>query len=532
MQYLLNLKSLIKRLNVRFGGKKLLFLPFYPLTLLITTPVRLVQSLWACRVLAHDHRADYLNFTPATGITSLFYWTVAINFSRFGRSGMSPYLGLGDYRLGRFFQYTWLSLYSYWKASNITLLLGMFGWFFMHFIWLNTADPTWIILIMALVLFSTTFYANTFALQNYNVLGWALFPLGIYGIIQGNWILAGCIWLFISFTSFTIVVIVAYFCLVQSLFLTSIFPFLTIIPALIKLLTNFSPVFKSNASQHDENFNPLVNILKALGVIEKNVKYKRTDKKINLRHSYFILLYLQYILMLYYLEGTLDPLLISGIILYIINARFLRFADYQTLLMTMLSLLTLTTINVHNYFLLPSFWLVISPLPPFSPAPWKTDSLLTIPSAKPFNIRKLIDGVSAFLAPVQENQRVLMCYTDPHDDYNHIFDGYRILNELPSHVANLKRFHFMPDWWAVFDTNYEGAPNFWGREPEQVKAKLQEWKADYAIIYQHKNEKKLDPVWENSGFTVLNNFFWSDFSAELGDSFPQPNWWLLERNPN
>ena len=51
----------------------------------------------------------------------------------------------------------------------------------------------------------------------------------------------------------------------------------------------------------------------------------------------------------------------------------------------------------------------------------------------------------------------------------------------------------MTDCWTVVDTNYEGAPDLWSLEPEQVKEKLQEWKADYATIYQHKNDKSLIP---------------------------------------
>ena len=91
----------------------------------------------------------------------------------------------------------------------------------------------------------------------------------------------------------------------------------------------------------------------------------------------------------------------------------------------------------------------------------------------------------------------------------------------------------MPDWWAVYKLNYEGAPDFWGRDLASVQENLEYWKADYLIVYQESGTE-LSPQWEKVGFEALNSFSWADYDEELRGEKPYsgstPDWWLL-RNP-
>ena len=119
--------SPIARFIERFGWLGMVRLLFYPLTVLVTTPVRLAQTLWACRVLADGRWGNYPHFTATTGLSYLFYWRRAINLYRFGRAGASPYLGVGKYRLSRCFFYPLPSLYAYWAAGAVVPLAGIFG---------------------------------------------------------------------------------------------------------------------------------------------------------------------------------------------------------------------------------------------------------------------------------------------------------------------------------------------------------------------------------------------------------------------
>ena len=130
--------SEFRKFLVRFGWKGFISLSFYPITILITTPVRLCKSLWNARVLAMGKDwGIYPHFCAYSAINSLFYWTRALNLFRFGRSGTSPYIGLGNSSMARFFHYSLPSLYAYWKAGAVSLVVGMFGWWTAHFLWLD-----------------------------------------------------------------------------------------------------------------------------------------------------------------------------------------------------------------------------------------------------------------------------------------------------------------------------------------------------------------------------------------------------------
>ncbi|MEM9022926.1 MAG: hypothetical protein AAGB22_04245, partial [Bacteroidota bacterium] len=156
-----------------------------------------------------------------------------------------------------------------------------------------------------------------------------------------------------------------------------------------------------------------------------------------------------------------------------------------------------------------------------------------IPAFQPVNIAAMRDQMTDFLHPVAQDQRVLFALEDPKGVYERIYDGYKVLLHLAFYTANVQRIHLMPDYWAVFQTNYEGAPNLWGREPEAVEANLERWQADFAIVYQEAS-RELDPVWESRGFRPVTRFDWQDYS-DLGFHFEQreaPVWWLLQKPDN
>jgi len=84
------------------------------------------------------------------------------------------------------------------------------------------------------------------------------------------------------------------------------------------------------------------------------------------------------------------------------------------------------------------------------------------------DISPLIDKMQTFFEPVSENKRVLISFDDPQNIYENVFDGYRRLLEVPHYYASVKKFRLFPDWWGVFELNYDGAPDFWGRDVKSV----------------------------------------------------------------
>lgn len=124
-----------------FGLKGLVAVLSYPLITLMVTPIRLIQTIWNCRVLAEGKNwKNYPHFSSFMSLNNLFYWSRAMNLYRFGRTGISPYMGNGDYKQTRCFHYSLISLYCYWKAGAVTLLVGMFGWLIGHLIWFDIPD--------------------------------------------------------------------------------------------------------------------------------------------------------------------------------------------------------------------------------------------------------------------------------------------------------------------------------------------------------------------------------------------------------
>lgn len=513
----------------RFGWFGLVRLFFYFLTALLTTPIRLIQTLWKCRILAKGSLGDYSHFSTFAGMDYLIYWTIALNLRKFGHSGYSPYMGLGRHPLRRFFHHSLISLYPYWKASTIVLLLGMFGWLFSHLIWLNQTPASWVLLIIFLAAISTTFYANTFALQNYNVLGWLFFPLGLYGIFTKNWIIAAIAWFMVSFGSFTVTSIAGILSVVSAVMYFSFAPIFAFIPAGLRLLVYFYHLLIVKDLK-----SSFLNVMRAIGMYSKGAEYKHSHNlKATITSVYFLLIYGQFLVVLYLITGKLSVLFLTGLLLFLINSSLImRFLDLQSAYMLMFSLATAEIIQLPDPRLLLSYWILISPLPLLIPFPFVKKVLDIVPPAAPFYIRKLKQGMEVFLGEVRPGERVLMALDNPEGLYQKLFDGYRALLELPYYIASEKGFHFMPDNWAVFESNYEGAPDFWGRDLVSVLKNAAFWKADYVVVYQDSGTQ-LNSEWESAGFKVLSKFSWLDYEKELNGVRPYdgntPDWWLLRK---
>jgi len=512
----------------RRGWKGLLAVVFYPFITFVTTPVRLVQTLWNCRILADGRWGRYLGFCPRQGINHLFYWTQAVNLSNYGRNGISPTLGAGNFDLGKLWHLPLISNFAYWMIGSTVPLMGVFGWWAGHFMYINTTpiDKMWVIIIIYLTLISTTLYANI-NLQNYNALGWLFMPVGLFGWATNNWMISLLAWLGASFGSVTTVFLACILSITFSLQTLSIIPFLTVLPSGVKVLTHFWPFVKKG-----EFASFIIPILKTIGVFNKKAKYKR-NLKLTFKYIYFLTLYIQFFCIYWIITDTFPWLLFTAIVLFVINKRFIRFSDIQSMYMLLLSVST-STIILHGQFsviLMFSFWLMISPIPHFAGFTG-LKAFTIVPVFKPFYITPVIEAMEGFLKPIKSGERCLIAFKDPDDDYGKIFDGYRALLEAPLYVASKKKVHFMPDWYGILDNNSENATDFcWGLNVNDVLKNMVKWQADYVVIYQQ-IETELENKWGNAGFKAVSHFSWSKFKDVFEECPPYrgatPNWWLLE----
>ncbi|QGY39363.1 hypothetical protein GM415_04250 [Pseudodesulfovibrio cashew] len=515
----------------RYGRwQALLRLLFYPVIGLVVTPVQLVRSLWNCRELANGKWGDYgPQFNASFSINNLWYYTVALNFYRFGRNGRSPQLGLGDYPMSMLYAYSLPSLYAMWQMGCVAALLGMFGWLLAHAVWFGVVGWSWALLVIGLAFISSYFYVNTFGRQNYNALGWMLFPLGLFAIQQGQWWLAGAAWLAVSFGSSLATIMAGLLSLVLAVWTRDPMPLYAMVPATLKIGMHLWPSFQRLGVR-----GALGPMIKIMGSFQQKARYTRLPKGTWLQLDagefyYNTLIYSQLLFFVWLTTGEFSPLLFGGILIFIGNSTVFRLHDIQTMYMMMMSLGVMTVMAHPIPELLIPYWLFMSPLPYFVNMPNEARTLDVMQVGRPVNIRNELDAADRFFDPVSKGQRIIIAYDDPRGLFSNIFDGYRFQIELFLYAGGLKGIHLMPDWFGIYESNYEGGAEYWGRDLESVSGNIERWSADFALVYQPAGQE-LDPQWEEAGFSCEGVFRWGDYpvlNREWLTIAPTVDWWLL-----
>jgi hypothetical protein len=504
---------------------KLIRLSVYPLSLLLTTPIRLIQTLLSCLILADGKWGNYPHCQCTMALNATVYWVFAHNFYRFGRKGKSTCLGLGEFPMSFLAHNTLLSLYAYWACGVVVIITGMFGWWLSHFIWLCSTNKLLFSSIVVLTVISTTFYANIFVFQNYNALGWIFFPIGIYGLLNENWTISLLAWLGASFASTTVVFLAGITSLILSIHTNEFAPILTLVPSILKLSTHFWPnLLEKNIIQ------TITSTAKSLGLLRPKSKYNM-KLTFSIDHLYYIILYSQFILTILLGTNQFPLLTFTGLVTFLVNSRFFRFADPQSIHMFMMSLSIVEALKSNTLWILPSYWLLISPLPLLLRMPAERTVYDVVPRLRPFSVETLFNRLSEFIKPVNSGSRVLMLFNDPKNEFGRLFDGYRILVSPLQYIASLNNILIMPDYWAINEMDYQGAKGFWGRDPKSGIENLRLWNADFLITYTL-NGSSPDPEWNKNGFSIIGCFNWENQSDQLHGirpySGPAPAWWLLK----
>jgi hypothetical protein len=527
----MNIKKAVTTFKQLPWGTKLeLF--FYPIFLIWRMPIAWTKSLWEARILLNGQWHRYMGFHPKNAINSLFYRTQWINLDRYGRKGVSPILGLGQYPLKNWFHLSLLSSYIYANAGAVTTLLGTLFWVFSHLIWIDSVGPLHVLVITMILFFSTTAYAMAFARQNYQILGWMWLPMALYGVSSEQWALASFAWFAAGMAGITPVFFAVPIMIMMSLMSESWLPILVLIPALILTASRLLPLILEGGLS-----SALTNIAKMIGMTQRKVRYNREMNRLGIFTLYFFGLYLFSSLIFWWMSDSPPILLLLGALLFLINQRFLRVADEQSLIVLVSSLFVFTSMQFDAQWLtLVTLWIALSPMGFFlSIQQLKEESGVTkVLINAPFDFTKLQAGLNAFLAPVPEGQRIYFAFNDPDNRYSNIFDGYRVIHEAALCLAADKEVHIFPDWYAVAETNFEGAAQCWGRSVREVVSNCERWDANYAIIYQEAGSN-IDPLWLD-GFQCLSEFDWADYLHFLRGAClwpkdkPTPKFFLLRRS--
>lgn len=519
--------------------KKILVLPkrlqvellFYPLFLLYRMPIAWAKSLWEARILLNGQWSRYMGFHPRNAINNLYYRTLWTNLDRYGRYGNSPVIGLGNYPLKNWFHLSLPASYIYANAGAVTTLVSTLAWVFGHLVWLESVENWWWVISVVTVLFlSSTAYAMAFARQNYQMLGWMWLPLALYFSNESSYVLATFAWFAAGLAGVTPIFFAVPIVLAIALLNQDPLLVLVILPALVYAAFRFFPLLIDGGLSQ-----AVKNIAQVIGVTQRKVRYKRGMQQLALGTLYFLTLYLISSGLMSVSIGEIAALPLLGVILFLFNQRFMRVADDQSLIVIAVSLFTFTAIHSEPGWLsLTALWLAINPLgfvisiQRLGEDGSGDGKILINP---PFDQTELEKAMHSFFEPVSRGESVYFAFEDPGGKYFNIFDGYRVIHELPLQVASRKEIHLFPDWWAVAETNYEGAPQCWGRSLDEVINNCQRWNARYAMIYQEAGSI-LEEKW-NESFEFISEFDWGDYQYLFRceqlwpKDKPTPKWFLL-----
>lgn len=502
----------------------------YPFLLLYRMPVAWVKSLWESRVLLKGNWNKYMGFHPLNSINSLFYRTQWLNLKFYGRRGRSNWIGLGDYPLRNWFHISYVGSFLYANAAPVITLIGVLFWSLAHFVWMTEQNFFWCFSVSCVLLLSSTSYAMAFARQNYQILGWMFIPFALFFINSGNLIGASLAFVLSGMGALTPIffaIPITVFFSLQQLDLWLLF---TLVPSLTMISFRLFPLLASQSL-----FKSFMEIAKLIGLSSKEVRYSREMNRVSSYTFYFLIIYTVGTLVLYFATKEVPTLAILGIFALVINQRIARVADEESMILLFLSFFAFHAIqHENNWFALASLWIVASPLPIFLTV--QEHSLKKkfgkIIVNAPFDHSKLESRLEEFFSAVRKGDSVYFAFSNPKGKYSNIFDGYRHIFELPLYVASKNKFHLLPDWWAVSETNYVGAPNCWGRSLKEVSQNMKRWNAKFSVIYQDSGTD-LEEKWLMN-YELLSSFDWQDFISSFrgvnmwSEDLPTPKWFLLK----
>lgn len=510
---------------------------FHPFILMISTPIRMLQSLWEARLLFSDNGSDsrdkkrprYFKFSADESFTHLFYWVMHDTLRAFGRDGTSPYIANGDFPVSTWFHQKTFSLFLYRYAPCLTVIFGTLFWVFSFGFWSMVSDPSWVIFGVVALFFSASTYYQMFVFQNYNILGWMFLPIALFCLAGGHYIALSICLSLMALSSITAVFMTGL--ITSVLFFTSLnFIYIAVfIPAGIISALPFLALIKKGLL-----IETLLAYLQNLGILkggadQKNNRYKRRSN--HLLTIVYGGLFSFFAIAHYFIHDAIAMWTMIALGIFFINQLLSRFADYQSVWITLTSCALTDFMIAPDLLLAGAFLLALNPINNRAITHFKGFKIYGLPlTYKPFPIQDALARIQKLLKPVPQDSRVMIAFDDPAGEYNRVYDGYSNLMETLSFLGQERKIHVFPDWHLVFMSGQHA--NFFGRTPDEVLKNAAQWDAGYAIIYQ-KSDRKLDNVWADHGFEILSSFDWRDMDDLYGahgrfKNEDVPIFWLLK----
>jgi len=452
------MKEKFNKLINRYGYKELFFIVFYPIFLplfmLKDTSFSIYNIIKA--LLKYDWK--YLSGNDQkNAYNNFFYYIQDFNIQKFGRYGTSNLLVGDDYSLKSWFHATPFSLRM--QSSFGTTFIMFFAMCFWLLSWIILYQDNPNLWILGVVFFSTLFFAIFIEIQNYNIIGWMLYPIFLTYLEDGSYLVLSLVLFLIALSSFTGFFIAGILVIISSIYLSDFYLLVTLLPGGIKWIL---PIL---ISMKDRVVSKMFG---AIGVYDK-VKYRRKSKKrLSIETTYILGLQVQFLFFTFMINDVNFSIVLLAVIvfLFIVNELLIRFADQQSLYLAFLSVSIFYLLNVNfDYILLYSFMFTIFPIYGLIMNVRPLGNRFISPGVrKPFNAQKTIEDLSYFLDKAPDASRLLIAYENPKGVYEHLFYNhqYKVFNEIFQYTAILKSILVFPNWYFVFENNKENDDeSFW-----------------------------------------------------------------------
>lgn len=508
--------------------KKILLLPiisqlklfFSHFIMLYSMPIVWFKSLYACRILLDGRLEQYGGCHPHRSFQHFWTRNQWFNINKYGRKGITPLLGNGNFSLSNLPFIGIPGHYIYSNAGAASVLFASLFWSFSHLIWLKSSPTYEVIICTLLLFFSSASFAMTFARQNYSILGWMWSPLALFSILNGEFIFATIFLTLISLFSFTAIFFISLAVLFLLFVNNHIEMIIVLFPAVFLWTLTICNLHNFSISEIIKTFKKIFNWI---GGSTSKAKYVRGSK--SWTNSLFVYLLLSYtsISIIFYINiDSLPYFIIFGISLLLINTCVMRLADDQSLIILLMMLSFIQIVNVDfNLILTVFFWICLSPpaftilLKPLK----KTKSLYIFPEIhSPYDHTELIYIINKFLKPISRGSRVLWAFENPNNNYDNIFSYFSSLLEPMIWAASQRSILIFPNWYAISENNFVGAPEFWGRKYEDLIKNSKDYDCDH-IIYHYEKKKGIDSKLLLE-FKVLSKIEWQKYSNQLKNYTP------------
>lgn len=153
-------------------------------------------------------------------------------------------------------------------------------------------------------------------------------------------------------------------------------------------------------------------------------------------------------------------------------------------------------------------------------------------SLSPYLHHDIEASMRQFFNVVPDGERVMFSFTDPNGKYEQVFDGYRVLIELPVYICSKRNILLFPTFYTIETDNLQNQNlPIWGIEVNEIVNNMKCNSCRYSI-YISSNKNGLPKTIQES-FNILSTFDWELFAPEIHDdplwkrNFPLPTFYLM-----